>query len=620
MKRPTGIAILLLVLIVSTGLTLGLTYAPCYASLCSEEFFPFETRVHIAVFYALLAITGCFLFLRAWSPWWHAVSTTYVTRKELPVLQKRISVGGLALSVWLLGITLATTPFWLTAEYNFWTLRADGLAWPDAKIRLTVTGIIGHHTDYLLGLVLIPVSRNSVLGRVFELHQSTLLYAHKLIAYTLLAAVVAHGAVYYTFVGTYAAAKDDSPKKSAFHIDNPTLNETEMERRGYWYATTLPSGMLAFLLMALITITALPVVRRKSYNTFYYVHVISSSLIFILTSIHASTDFYFLVPGLLLWILDLGWRASRGGAGGSRNKVIGTLESAEGGWYRITLPAGRYATSPSTAENDVVEKQEYLNHPLQTYYLNIPSISKVQNHAFTAAEVGSAASGPVFLFQKAQPSSVKKKQKKQDNEWTWKVGAAASGLTADETTVDSASTTPMKVEVRVEGPYIPIEASGFQTADRVLCIVGGTGLTGAYSMALWWLENRTRDARANFTLIWTVRHRGTAELSEWRELEKRVSGVENIQLRLHVSSESGRMDANRTLREECSSSETSREAVLTGRKGWVYVSGPAGLLNMTESACVDLEYELRRARRATDQSQGTFAIEKLEHYVAKWEV
>lgn len=48
----------------------------------------------------------------------------------------------------------------------------------------------------LLGLVIIPVSRNSILGRVFKVHQSTLLYTHKLFAYLLFVGVVAHFIAY----------------------------------------------------------------------------------------------------------------------------------------------------------------------------------------------------------------------------------------------------------------------------------------------------------------------------------------------------------------------------------------------------------------------------------------
>ena len=197
MNRPLEALLVLLLLIVCAGFTLGLTYAPCFASLCSEEFFPIPTRYHVAGYFSLLASVGCVLLLRAYSPTCLCISNYYLTKRRVPILDKRISVGGLALSLWLVGITVASTGFWIDPESSFWELRTRPLHWMDAKIRLTVTGVLGHHADIFLGLVLIPVSRNSVLGRVFELHQSTLLFAHKLIAYGLVVVVLAHGAATY---------------------------------------------------------------------------------------------------------------------------------------------------------------------------------------------------------------------------------------------------------------------------------------------------------------------------------------------------------------------------------------------------------------------------------------
>ena len=197
MKRSTGFLYLVLVLIVCWGFTLGLTWAPCYASLCSEEFYAYDTRIHIIVYYALLASTGGALLLRAYSPLCRSISNRYLTKREVPVLGKRISVGGLFLAFWILTLTLVTTAFWVTTLENFWVERTGPLQWANAQVSLVVTGVIGHHADTLLGLVLIPVSRNSVLGRVFTLHQSTLLYAHKLIAYLLVVAVTAHGLAYF---------------------------------------------------------------------------------------------------------------------------------------------------------------------------------------------------------------------------------------------------------------------------------------------------------------------------------------------------------------------------------------------------------------------------------------
>ncbi|KAK3049266.1 hypothetical protein LTR09_009444 [Extremus antarcticus] len=398
-------------------------------------------------------------------------------------------------------------------------------------------------------------------------------------------------------------------------------------------------GMLSFLLMLVIVITALPVLRRKSYNTFYYVHIIFSSLIFFLASVHCSTDFYFLLPGLILWLSDWAWRLFRGDTG-LRTKVTGRLELAEGGWCRITLPPVHQLPVGGVASGgaDVagIEKKPSLMHPQQIYYLNIPTISKLENHAFTAARVGTNSTGPLFLFQRTQLGIGKKKPKKLNKEWTWKAVVAA-GDTRTESEQETELEASKKIEVRVEGPYVPSEVNGFETADVVVCVVGGTGLTGAYSLALWWMERRARESDSRFVLIWTVRSRETAELAEWRELAERVVvEAPNVSVVLHVSSEQGRLNVAAALREQLATAPQSTRAQAekdtiptesperhtTDRSAWVYVSGPAGLLNSTDNACVDIERELRIACKAKRKGNtpSQFAVNRLNHYVAKWEV
>lgn len=373
----------------------------------------------------------------------------------------------------------------------------------------------------------------------------------------------------------------------------------ESERESGWYYATLPTGMFGFLLMVLIIITSLPVLRRKSYNVFYYVHVISSFWVFVALSVHASTDFYFLLPGLVLWIVDWGWRLFRGTGGGLGKTVVGTLENAGQGWYRICLPASSKAIDDSGS----AEKEAAFTHPVQSYNLVFPEISKIQNHAFTAAKVGSDAQGPIFLFQRAQG----KLPKKLEKEWTWKVGAVVPKVGNRK-----------EVEVRVEGPYYPSDV-GFAAASKVICIVGGTGLTGAYSLALWWLKTRSQDAEAEFQLVWTVRYNNTTNIKEWGELKELASAVPNMKIWTHVSSESGRVDTQGQLREILSAGPRGRTTVpVKSHKAWVYISGPESLLSSTEMACLATRREVRTCSR--QQGSQSWLVADLEWYSAKWEV
>jgi ferric-chelate reductase len=365
--------------------------------------------------------------------------------------------------------------------------------------------------------------------------------------------------------------------------------------------------MVSLVLFSAILITSLPPVRRRSYNTFYYTHISCNIGILICASVHASTDFYFILPGLILWVADLVWRQIRG-YGGLSKTVIGKLERAEEGWFRITLPASAKSPTGCDPEAGAIVS----THPIQSYYFIFPSISKIQNHAFTAANVGSPDMGPVFLFQRATG----KKQAKLDKEWTWKLGSIVDNTNKG-----------IDVEVRVEGPYVPTVPE-LWSANHVVCIVGGTGLTGAYSLALWWATNRSQKSNSSFSLVWTIRHAETAFLQEWAELEKLVTEISNISLMLQVTSEQGRLNAGQVLSSLLNGrrslvisqnilNEDKQSPMESNQRAWVYISGPEGLLTTVESACVDLQRNIKISRR---QGADLLPVGRLDYYSAKWEV
>jgi hypothetical protein len=110
--------------------------------------------------------------------------------------------------------------------------------------------------------------------------------------------------------------------------------------------------------------------RKKHYNFFYYTHVICGNVIFIASCIHASTNFYLLLSGLLLWIGDWIRRLFFGETNGLSTKTLATIENLGGNWIRISLPATR-------SSKGLLEKPLMTCEPALYYYPNVPSISKV---------------------------------------------------------------------------------------------------------------------------------------------------------------------------------------------------------------------------------------------------
>lgn len=192
-----GLFTVAVLLIVCAGFSIGLTFAPCYSSLCVEKWFPTQARVHIAAFYGSIAVVA--ICLAAWSnsKAVRLVSGLHLLDTPLPLLGIRLSVGGVLLSSWILAVTLATTAYWLPAEHAIWYAKGIKADWTQYMFRVTWSGVTGHWCDILFGLVFLPVGRNSLISNAFGVQASALLLAHKFLAYTLCVFGLIHGLLYY---------------------------------------------------------------------------------------------------------------------------------------------------------------------------------------------------------------------------------------------------------------------------------------------------------------------------------------------------------------------------------------------------------------------------------------
>lgn len=167
--------------------------------------------------------------------------------------------------------------------------------------------------------------------------------------------------------------------------------------------------------------------------------------------------------------------------------------------------------------------------------------------------------------------------------------------------------------MRIEGPYASSH-SPFTSAHSILCIVGGTGITGALSLAERFVRIKTSPDSSEYTcqnlnVVWSIRNTEDAPLTDIASLQaKAVEAGVDLPFRRHVTgSGRARMDFDKVISEWV----VQTGVVVDGKKGggklWVYFSGPQGFMNTGEASCVALRNEL--------QLGGT-----LEWYSAKWEV
>lgn len=389
---------------------------------------------------------------------------------------------------------------------------------------------------------MVPVARTSVLAQVFAIAPSSLLRFHALVTYALFAAVLAHTALFYAWVPVFARAGPDL--KAAFGIDNPTVSQAEAEESVY-AQSVLASGVLALAVLVAVVVTSLPGARRRRYNTFYCTHLLTA-VFFVLVCLHASTDFYMLLPGLALWVLDWGLRFR-----GLATEVEAGLRAEGNGWFRLAVPVRLLGGAA------VRELGRTGGRPLKTWYLRVARVSRWQVHPFTAARM----SGEEIVFLWRVPR-VGKKEAKVVKEWTARlarlveVGEAVQDegsvgvelavvsrcgeVAPDEIASVIEPGVPNDVEsprengecasrrlptvgvtIRLEGPYSS-HHSPFESYSSVLCVVGGTGISGALSLAEDFLSRQSLSKQQpeatnttvteNFGIVWSIRESDDSDL------------------------------------------------------------------------------------------------------------
>ena len=204
-----------------------------------------------------------------------------------------------------------------------------------------------------------------------------------------------------------------------------------------------------------------------------------------------------------------------------------------------------------------------------------------------------------------------KKRRVQSTQWTARLAALADEHRPDlpknqrdvdkdvekSTTTFSPEVIGIDVALRLEGPYFsPADPSRY---DTVICLVAGTGISGAIAIAAAFNYAATNDNTdapprrwRQCIIIWSVKESDDIELPF---LEPKAEGLE---LRRCLTGPSrARVDLTQALSEIC-----VKEKRETGRS-WVYTSGPGKYIDSAKEAC-------KKVKQQTE----------LDFYAASWDI
>lgn len=180
------------------------------------------------------------------------------------------------------------------------------------------------------GLALLMASRNNLFASLLRIPNPVLLQYHRWIGL----ATVAHATVHVSF-------------NIQHYIETKQVTTSFGNHR-------IQVGLMAWIALVMLFLTALPIVRRRFFEVFYYTHALF--FIFVVGAlIHASHGPEFMLPGLLLWGIDRAIRL----AYNFRNIQVQSVEAFEGDVTKFKVKGLRTRT------------------PGQVVWLQIPRVSFV---------------------------------------------------------------------------------------------------------------------------------------------------------------------------------------------------------------------------------------------------
>ena len=455
-------------------------------------------------------------------------------------------------------------------------------------------------------------------------------------AYILFSLVVVHGLLYASWVAAYNHAQTLASSPLVFPVLNPTFLHHEVwpgntSSLGIWRASLIFTGVVTSLIMLAVFITTFPVIRRKHFNLFYFTHLLMIIAVVVIC-LHASTMFYCTAPGLAMWVLDWGMRVYE-----LSGKMDSTLVDVGKGWFCLTVPLPRNRLSGCACHS-----------PLAHFHIHHAKSSIRELHPFTtithlaSEKIFSSDSNKnimiQFLFRESKPShsstcvSESTPERRPKREWTSKLADMVDEATTDfsppsgkmeESDVQRERLSARyQINLRLEGPYFtPANPAIY---DNVICLVAGTGVSGAIAIAAAFRSRPTTEAlepkttmlgqehidRASLernlsilsssepsgaarvwkrcVVVWSVREADYIDLPFWHgkrasflfgQIDPNsvvVNTTPGLEVRPFLTGKGGG---------RVNMEETIKSIKETGGRTWVYLSGPNPFIEAGERVC-----------------------------------
>ncbi|KAJ2963510.1 hypothetical protein NQZ79_g1607 [Umbelopsis isabellina] len=423
----------------------------CFADFCTESMGSRKIPVRntLAVFYSFLGLTAIIALASQRVPAIKRVLSRTIW------LTSNVALGEISwFVVAVLVMNIGVPAMIWKAYWNMWdsmVMSMDGstdmgvgfftMYWPWIRIAYeTIILTTGDSLAINFGLVMLPVSKNSFLATFFDLPYTSMLRVHQWLGFSLFWLAVTH-----LVLTMLSYSMDITPLYKLFFT--VIYDPHPWGDSNYLFIT----GMISFFILSFVVISSMRFLRRKFYNSFYFIHFfVFVSILF--AYLHASMSIYYLIPGLCLYGIDVTTRLF---ALFVKYPILSVIYE-DCGYYTVKIQTNKAVNA----------------RPGQFVRIAVPDISSTDYHSYTIAE--STAESLTFVFApNRRPGSY--------SEWTNKLAQVLQS-------------NPQR-KVCIQGPYgkrmgIVDEASSL---DAFLFYVGGTGITPALAAIHSLLDDMNND-------------------------------------------------------------------------------------------------------------------------------
>ncbi|KAJ3031088.1 hypothetical protein HDV00_008511 [Rhizophlyctis rosea] len=251
-------------------------------------------------------------------------------------------------------------------------------------------------------------------------------------------------------------------------------------------------GTLSVFFLLLLVTTAIPYIRRNNFNLFYYTHFFSiPALLF--AWLHAPSDFYYCIPGLIVYFTDvvLRFRNER------KTGVVLNVRKEKCGYLRVDFAWPE--EKGGKIDGGVAGKW---------VFVQVREVSRFEWHPYSLANGVESEVGTLLL----KPDEEVGREKEFESRLARVLCERLEGVVEER----------VGIKIGIDGPFGEMSFIP-EDQDYIVCFVAGTGLAPAIAILRQWIARREQLSSADANglplhLIWTLKESGGEDVPLLKEL------------------------------------------------------------------------------------------------------